>query len=274
MRPQDEPPHQPARSKRKKNMSLAYYEANVGNEHSKSANATQAEAEGRFPMTIAAKKLGVSTKAFKSGCRSAKYESDEWHHTGSHARRTDYYDTTILAASGDFWRGCAKDYSEKAGAKLLAKHNVNPLTDAEIEVQTKTEIGAALARVNNFIAEYGERLVVQKQENHGEGWEAKGYKSQFKWKNAMHYNSVMESLGLFVGYDADSNWRRIHTTFEAADAYLKGWQERHAKSFPKEAPLELRVVTMREDICTSCALYGRVNGEFKRLGEARDFLVQ
>jgi hypothetical protein len=34
-------------------MSLAYYEANIGAENSKSGNAAQAEAEGRFSMTVA-----------------------------------------------------------------------------------------------------------------------------------------------------------------------------------------------------------------------------
>jgi hypothetical protein len=253
----------------------AYYEGNVGSEHSKSANAAQAEAEGRYPMTVAAKKLGISTKAFKAGCRSAKYESSEWHHTGSHARRTDYYDTTTLSTDADFWRGAARQYSDKKAAAILAEHNVSPLRAAELALATQSGIRAALGRVEAFLAWFdGPRYVVQELEDRGPDFAVKGYSSQTAWKAALHYNSAMDMLGVTTGYDASSNFKRIHSTPEAAQAWLAVWQERHAKSFPEKAALVLRVVTILQDIETDCALYGRVAGEFKRLGEARDYLTQ
>lgn len=245
---------------------VAYYEANVGAEHSKSANAAQAEAEGRFSMTVAAKHMGISLKAFKSGCRSAKYESAEWHHTGTHARRTDYYDTTVLTANADFWRGAAREYAPKKAAALLAAHNVSCLSDAELAAATESERNAALARVEAFLAWFdGPRFLVQKFEDRGPNFAAKGYKTKTKWKAALHYNSAMYMLGVTTGYDSSSNFARIHSTPEAAQARLVAWQE-------LEPTLVLRVVTIREDIETDCALYGRVAGEFKRLGEARDYL--
>lgn len=263
-----------ARQKARKLNMNAYYEANVGEEHSKSANAALAETEGRFPLTIAAKKLGVSSKAFKNGCRNAKYESYEWHHTGSHARRTDYYDTTILRENPDFWRGAAREYGEKKAAEILAAHNVSPLSDAELQATTQSEIQAALERVKAFLEWFeGPRFVVQQCKDHGHDFADKGYNKQTEWKSALHYNSAMDMLGVTTGYDASSNFARIHSTPEAAQAWLEAWQSRHAKSFPDEPGLVLRVITLREDIETDCALYGRVNGEFKRLGEARDFFL-
>lgn len=228
----------------------AYYEANVGSEHSKSANAAQAESEGRFPLTAAAKKLGISAKAFKAGCRSAKYESDEWHHTGSHARRTDYYDTTFLAACADFWRGAAHEYSPTAAVKLLAKHGVNPLTDAELAAEREREISASVARVEAFLAWFdGPRFLVQQYNSVRQEWEA-----------ALAYNSAMHMLGVTTGYDSASNFARIHSTLETAQQWLEAWQQRSAKSFPDRPPLVLRIVTLREDIMTDCALYGRCGG--------------
>ena len=251
----------------------AYYEANVGSEHSKSANAAQAESEGRFPMTVAAKKLGISAKAFKAGCRSAKYESDEWHHTGSHARRTDYYGTTFLAACADFWRGAAHEYSPKAAVKLLEKHGVNPLTDAELAAENEREISASVARVEAFLAWFeGPRFLVQKCEDHGPDFANKGYSVQKEWKAALHYNSAMDMLGVTTGYDSSSNFARIHSTLPKAQEWLEAWQQRSAKSFPDKAPLVLRIVTLREDIITDCALYGRGGGKFQRLGEYSEYV--
>lgn len=250
----------------------AYYEANVGSERSKSAGAAQAEAEGRFPLTIAAKKLGLSAKAFKAGCRSAQYENNEWHHTGSHARRTDYYDIGFLGSDADFWRGAAREYSDKKAAQILKDHNVNPLSDAELAATTQSEIKAALARIEEFLRRFGGRYVVQKLEDHGADFATKGYTSQTEWKAALLYNSAMDMLGISMGYDAPGNFAHIHATPEEAQAWLVSWKERHTKAFPGGPELVLRIVTLRADIETDCALYGRIGGEFKRLGEARDYL--
>lgn len=56
------------------------------NGYSKSNNAIYAESEDKFPATIAAKKLGVSSAAIK-----AILYPCEWHHTGKMFNRTNYY---------------------------------------------------------------------------------------------------------------------------------------------------------------------------------------
>jgi hypothetical protein len=55
--------------------------------YSKSNNAIQAEHLGRFPASVLAKKLSISTEAIK-----ALMQPCEWHHTSSRYNRTDYYD--------------------------------------------------------------------------------------------------------------------------------------------------------------------------------------
>ena len=58
---------------------------------SKSNNAVSAEEEGRFPATVAAKKLGVKVGAIK-----LYIPTDEWHHTSNHYNKTYYYDIADL----------------------------------------------------------------------------------------------------------------------------------------------------------------------------------
>lgn len=60
---------------------------------SKSNNAIMAEAEFKFPASVAAKKLGVLTEAIKT-----LLEPCEWHHTSSYYNRTDYYDIEAVLA--------------------------------------------------------------------------------------------------------------------------------------------------------------------------------
>ena len=59
--------------------------------YSKSNNAIEAESEGRYPASVAAKKLGVKTGAIK-----LYIDTDEWHHTSSMYNRTPYYDIRYL----------------------------------------------------------------------------------------------------------------------------------------------------------------------------------
>lgn len=246
-------------------MSLGYYAANVGNEYSKSANAAQAEAEGRYSMTVAAKKLGLSIKAFRAGCSAAKYQPTEWHHTGKHARRTDYYDTTILAATADFWRGAAREYGDKKAKEILAAHNVSPLSDAELAAAKESAIREAVANVQNFLDAYGDKFVVQ-QNFCGNGFEQK-----------LHPNSAMSDLGLLSGYDYRERGLQIYDreTAEKKAAEMTALRAEKAKTDPFYAgkqPTTYRVVSVREDLLSECPLYGRIAGEFTRLGEARDFL--
>lgn len=84
-------------------MRTAYYSRN--NSYSRSYNATTAEQDGRYPRTIAAKKLFLSVKAFDAGCEKAGYTSTEWHHVGKYANIVYYYDTDELANNPLFWKG-------------------------------------------------------------------------------------------------------------------------------------------------------------------------
>lgn len=57
--------------------------------YSKSNNAIEAESEGRFPASVAAKKLGVSTEAIRENIPTS-----EWHHYSNHYNQVYVYDIT------------------------------------------------------------------------------------------------------------------------------------------------------------------------------------
>ena len=57
--------------------------------YSKSNNAISAEEEGKFPASVAAKKLGVSTGAIEN-----YISTTEWHHYSSHYNKVYVYDIT------------------------------------------------------------------------------------------------------------------------------------------------------------------------------------
>ena len=80
-------------------------------EYSKSNNALDAEYKNKFPASIAAKKLGVSTKAIKE-----LLSTDEWHHTSNYYNKTDYYDIDIflkIKAGEDISEFCSDDEEKK-----------------------------------------------------------------------------------------------------------------------------------------------------------------
>ena len=58
---------------------------------SRSVRAAQAEGEGLYPASVAAKLLGVSAAAIREFLCS-----DEWHHTSKYYNATDYYDVGFL----------------------------------------------------------------------------------------------------------------------------------------------------------------------------------
>src|ERR1700744_3458615 len=93
-------------------MKYTYYAA--ADSFSKSARAHEAENNGRYPRARAAKELGVSVKAFDSGCDAANYHTSEWHHVGAYATPVDYYDTNELKNNPAFWRGCGSSYKRAA----------------------------------------------------------------------------------------------------------------------------------------------------------------
>lgn len=113
-------------------------------------------------------------------------------------------------------------------------------------------------------------LFVQSQDNHGEDWQTKGYKAQLEWDAALSYNTSMEDMGLFGGYDSDSNSRRLHDTREAAEKAMAARKERAAKVQTenpawKNFDKPLRVVTVREDVKNE-ALYFKAGALFERFG--------
>lgn len=76
---------------------------------SKSNNAIYAEDEGKFPASVAAKKLGVKTGAVKH-----LMTPSEWHHTGKMYNKTDYYDVANLLAYQEGGRKALEESLDKA----------------------------------------------------------------------------------------------------------------------------------------------------------------
>ena len=97
--------------------------------YSRSYNAFQAEAQGRFPITRACQVLGLSLAAFRAGCRALKYVPREWHHVGKYANRVDYYDTEYLQEQRNFWLGAATSRNQaiiKAALQALEAREKEP----------------------------------------------------------------------------------------------------------------------------------------------------
>lgn len=88
-------------------------------EYSKSNNAVSAEADGRFPASVLAERLGVKTGAIK-----ALLSPTEWHHTSKHFNVTDYYsEESALEIIDDLraWKETVKDvtvYDKCTGSYL------------------------------------------------------------------------------------------------------------------------------------------------------------
>lgn len=112
----------------------AYY-SRAGS-YSRSYNAEQAEHEDRYPLTRAAKHLGLTTAAFKKGTDHANIGTSEWHHVGKYATRVDYWDVSEeseIYNSYKFWFG-AMNRANKAHcmknivriAKQMLAENLKP----------------------------------------------------------------------------------------------------------------------------------------------------
>jgi hypothetical protein len=106
---------------------------------SRSLAAQDAETEGRLPLTRAIAALRAKSGRTAKDCRSAILRanagSTEWHHTGSHARRTSYYewdvdfaDAVTLAAEAAERK--ARIRAEMAAEKLTAEARFAPLRAA------------------------------------------------------------------------------------------------------------------------------------------------
>lgn len=170
----------------------------------------------------------------------------EWHHTGLYGKRTEFYNF-----SGVTRKSFAR-WASPAEIEILAAKN-----------ETRE-------RVQRFVAKYGGKFVVQAQDNHGNDWQSKGYKAQLEWDAALSYNSSMEDMGLFGGYDSDSNSRRLHDTFEAAEKAMATRKASAAKVQAENPTWQnfdkpLRVITVREDMANK-ALYFSAGALFERFG--------
>ena len=95
--------------------------ARYGNGYSRSVNAECAEADGRLPRTRAAESLGLSVRAFDTGCAEARYTATEWHHVGRYASEIYYYDCNALADDPAFWKGALSVSSPVKRAAITAR---------------------------------------------------------------------------------------------------------------------------------------------------------
>ncbi|MBE7443057.1 MAG: hypothetical protein HS119_11445 [Flavobacteriales bacterium] len=102
----------------------AYYSRN--NSFSRSFNAECAEEEGRFPLTRAAKVIGLSLNHFKEALKLANIKTNEWHHVGKFANRVDYYDTIEIKNNVNFWLAALK-LSKTTKQKELIRQNLKSL---------------------------------------------------------------------------------------------------------------------------------------------------
>lgn len=78
-------------------------------DYSKSVNAVEAEAGGRFPKSVLAKKYGIKTSAIDD-----LLEPTEWHHTSKFYNRTNYYSEEEVVRYLD----CLKRYSKAKTPEL------------------------------------------------------------------------------------------------------------------------------------------------------------
>lgn len=118
-------------------MKSAYYSR--ANSYSKSYNAHVAEREGRYPRTIAAKRLGLSVKAFDAGCEKIGYTPSEWHHVGKFATRVDYYDAAELGNNPLFWKGATTRSNASFCSLQITKLMRSRMTE---KFQTKKQVQA------------------------------------------------------------------------------------------------------------------------------------
>jgi len=103
----------------------AIYMPGYQDDFSKSNNAVAAEASGRFPATVLARRLGVEPGAIRALLRPC-----EWHHTSKMFNCTDYFDESEAvemidelrawkapAAEALTWWGCSGVYLEWSGTR-------------------------------------------------------------------------------------------------------------------------------------------------------------
>lgn len=113
-------------------MASAYYSRNKS--YSRSFNAERAEVNDRYPLTRAAKHLGISVKAFKNGLDLSGITTNEWHHVGKYANMVDYYDVSNdseIVNSYKFWKGAMNKSNKdvctpyyKKALKRQARENI------------------------------------------------------------------------------------------------------------------------------------------------------
>lgn len=119
----------------------AYYSRTGG--YSRSYNAEQAEAEGRFPISRAAKIVAENaecTIAFARKCLD-RIGSSEWHHVGKYAARVYYYETEKAVRMARLFFGCERratirtrrqaTYADAAWSEHHARMTARQLAETE-----------------------------------------------------------------------------------------------------------------------------------------------
>jgi hypothetical protein len=145
----------------------------------------------------------------------------EWHHTGLYGKRTEFYDISEVTA------------------EVFAAW-ANPTETQIFHAKNETRV-----RVRRFLEKHGTKFVVTLSP---------------VGKSALCYNTAMEDMGLFTGYDADSNMRRMLANREIAEADMAARQA-------KTSAYTFRLTTVREDIATA-PLYFSVGALFECFGVA------
>jgi len=113
--------------------------------YSKSNNAVDAEKSKRFPASVLARKLRVTTAAIKS-----LLDPCEWHHTSGWFNETDYYDGCLLITLANNQMPDRSDYYTEeeifeAAELLLSLRNYKPPFNLFCQTCKKTFLATWLA---------------------------------------------------------------------------------------------------------------------------------
>jgi len=132
--------------------------------YSRSENAKDAEERGMLPASRAAKLLGVKSTEISA------YAANEWHHTGSKYRRTDYYDVKEIAMQ--LW-GVGRR-TQKTCNWLYLYPVLDGLTEIAESVLRGAVCPARLALQKNIARKNHEREIDRAIRRIGRAWERIG----------------------------------------------------------------------------------------------------
>ena len=206
----------------------AYYKRN--NSYSRSYNASQAEQEGRFPLTRAAQYIGLTRAAFLKGAEHADLKTTEWHHVGKYANKVDYWDVSSnseIYNSYKFWFGAMnksnKDWCMENLIRIARKmlnQNMKPKSN---KLSSK---GYEITKVGNF----NYRLTIHDLSKKDKIMNA--VKKEFKHR--YHYNKIEISpsgseKGFFINVPVDGRiWQECQASIKAGRG-SSNWSKEYEK---------------------------------------------